>query len=645
MAGNGIAMTEQDVTDGIGLLMEQISSLTDSSMAGELASGGPRLKVQVSSFRNAVREVFGADSHEFSEFGTLEMFGGPLRVGMSSTELHAARVKGRDHMVEVARELIQRLQRRLRSISGRRIQDSPPATPERNSGEFKFVAHFKKSSTLTTDVGNFTFEGLLGQGGNAHVLKFTKGSTSFAVKFLEHLDHMKLARLKDEFFSAAQLTTHPNVARNYHFDQVTLDDRSFSLIIMRLYGTSLKKRGPLDGNLEEEARAESATKLFNDLLDGLEHLHAGKVVHRDLKPENVFVDERSNSYVIGDLGIAHFSEEFPREAETRHGERLGNYMFSPREQAVPGNVPVPANDLFALGQVVQWFVTGSTHRGVGRMRLADPESSTGMRVLDLVVDACLRDDVLARPQSVEEVRKMIAAAKSPSRDITLRGDDLDRAICMSYDQIDKVWFSTRLEDITEFIENFSKECRSEEMCTVYMDGGDVTGARFESLGGRRWLLNGVDELLIENIIAYRDPSRTYKSFFIVLASPDEAFQWTDENGVPVNRPTRNSEFPDAATLFDGRYLDAAIAERSYFKVGGKPIEVTRERFSRRQRHLRWSAYLIVPDRSAASCMTDRSPMEDLLESVTASRRLDDDPLNQYLQATRSEHSRELTKWD
>lgn len=113
MAGNGIAMTEQDVTDGIGLLMEQISSLTDSSMAGELASGGPRLKVQVSSFRNAVREVFGADSHEFSEFGTLEMFGGPLRVGMSSTELHAARVKGRDHMVEVARELIQRLQRRL----------------------------------------------------------------------------------------------------------------------------------------------------------------------------------------------------------------------------------------------------------------------------------------------------------------------------------------------------------------------------------------------------------------------------------------------------------------------------------------------------------------------------------------------------
>lgn len=57
MAGNGIKMTEQDLNEGIGLSKEQISSLTDSSVAGELARGGSRLKVQVSSFRNAFREV------------------------------------------------------------------------------------------------------------------------------------------------------------------------------------------------------------------------------------------------------------------------------------------------------------------------------------------------------------------------------------------------------------------------------------------------------------------------------------------------------------------------------------------------------------------------------------------------------------
>ncbi|RZI85563.1 MAG: hypothetical protein EOP38_04620 [Rubrivivax sp.] len=564
MAGDGIAMTEQEVNEGIGLLMEQISSLTELSMARELAGDSPRLKVQVSSFRNAVREVFGANSNEFREFGTLEMLGGPLRVGITPAELHVARLKGRDYMVEVARELIQRLQRRLRSLATQRSQGTPAAIPGTTGAEFKFVAHFKKSPTLTTDVGDFTFEGLLGQGGNAHVLKFTKGSTSFAVKFLEHLEHGKLARLKDEFFSAAQLLTHPNIARNYHFDQVVLDERRFSLIIMRLYGTSLKKRGPLDGNLGEEERTKSAIKLFTHLLGGLEHLHVGKVIHRDLKPENVFFDEQSDAYVIGDLGIAHFSEEFPREAETRHGERLGNYMFSPREQAAPGNVPVPANDLFALGQVVQWFVTGSTHRGVGRVRLSKAESSADMRVLDLVVDACLRDDVAARPQSVSEVRKMIAEAKSPGRDITLRGDDLDRAICMSYDQIDKVWFSTRLEDITEFISNFSRECRSEEMCTVYMDGGDRIGARFESLGGRRWLLNGVDELLIENIIAYRDRSHTYKSFSSCSPVPMRRFSGpTRMEFLSIDRlEIRNSPTPPRClmgAIWTRRLLSVAIS--------------------------------------------------------------------------------------
>lgn len=511
--------------------------------------------------------------------------------------------------------------------------------------DFKLVEYFKKNATLTTDVGDFTFEALIGQGGNAHVLKFKKGPVSFAVKFLEHLDARKLGRLKDEFFSVAQLPTHPNVARNYHFDQVTLDDRDFSMIVMRLYGTSLKQRGPLSGGMEEEERAKRAVKLFMDLLNGLDHLHAGQVIHRDLKPENVFFDAPSDAFVIGDLGIAHFSDEFPRESETRHGERLGNYLFSPKEQAISGNVPVPANDLFALGQIVQWLLTGTTHRGVGRERFSNSESPVDLRILDLVVDACLRDDAAARPQSVAAVREAIAKAKNPGRDITLRGDDLERAICMSYDQIDKIWFSTRLEDIKDFIANFSRECRAEEFCCVYMGGGDLTGTRLEHLGDRRWLLNSVDELLIENIIAYRDRSRNYRSFFIVLAAPDEPFQWQDADGAAVARPAPDKEFGDAATLFEGRYMDSAIQGRSYFKFNGKVIEVTRDKFSLRQRHLKRTAYLIVPDRSAASCMLDRTPMADLLESVSASGRLDDEAMSDYLNATKAHHSVELTKWD
>ncbi len=516
---------------------------------------------------------------------------------------------------------------------------------ESRLSEFKLVEHFKSNPILTTDLGQFTYRSLIGQGGNAHVLQFYKEPTAFAIKFLQHQDARKLSRLKDEFFSAAQLSSHVNVAQNYHFDQVKLGGHDLSLIVMRLYGDSLKKTGPLPASLTQDERTARSVKLFFDLLNGLAHLHEGGVIHRDLKPENIFFDQLANAFVIGDLGIAHFSDEFPREADTRASERLGNYLFSPKEQADSTNEPVPAWDLFALGQVVQWFMTGSTHRGVGRKRFSDDNSPLDLRVLDRMVELCLQDSPAARPDSVAAVREAIDRAKNPVRDITLRGDDLDTAICMSFEKIDKVWYSTVEEDIDDFLSNFLRECRPEEFCTVYPGGGDQTGTRFEHLEGRRWLLNDVDELLIENLFAYRDRSRNYRSFFIVLAGADEPFQWVDASGTPVQRTVTDKEFPDGATLFEGRYLDAVVHSRRFFKCNGQTIPVTRDQFSFRQRHLRRTAYLVVPDRSAASCMTDRRPMEDLLNSVAASRRLGEEALSAYLSATLAHHSRELTRWD
>ena len=122
--------TKQQIEDAIDLLSEQIKTLTDKSMDWELQNEGPRLKVLASSFRHSIREIFGADSQEFREYGLLEMLGGPLRVGISASELHKVRVRGRDHMVEVGRELIQRLQRRLRAGAGRAAVSDGPLHPK-----------------------------------------------------------------------------------------------------------------------------------------------------------------------------------------------------------------------------------------------------------------------------------------------------------------------------------------------------------------------------------------------------------------------------------------------------------------------------------------------------------------------------------
>ncbi|MGW3723504.1 hypothetical protein ACWD8L_41950, partial [Streptomyces sp. NPDC005133] len=75
------------------------------------------------------------------------------------------------------------------------------------------VTHFKQNNVLETDIGDFTFASSVDQGGNAHVLKFTRDKQSFAIKFIPHGDKDKLQRFRDEFFCAAQIPTHINVVR------------------------------------------------------------------------------------------------------------------------------------------------------------------------------------------------------------------------------------------------------------------------------------------------------------------------------------------------------------------------------------------------------------------------------------------------
>lgn len=46
-----------------------------------------------------------------------------------------------------------------------------------------------------------------------------------------------------------------------------------------------------------------AQRYFNQILAGVEYLHARGVAHRDLKPENILLDERDN-IKISDFGMA-----------------------------------------------------------------------------------------------------------------------------------------------------------------------------------------------------------------------------------------------------------------------------------------------------------------------------------------------------
>ena len=121
--------TEDELNDAITALSRRISSLQAKSVATDIETDSVKIQVHESAFQNTIREVFGADSREFEEYGHVDMLQGPLRVGMSRGEIIQARLRGRDYMVSILAELIGRLQDKILDLR-RKIERGAIPTPD-----------------------------------------------------------------------------------------------------------------------------------------------------------------------------------------------------------------------------------------------------------------------------------------------------------------------------------------------------------------------------------------------------------------------------------------------------------------------------------------------------------------------------------
>lgn len=507
------------------------------------------------------------------------------------------------------------------------------------------VQHFKEKPSLITDVGEFLFVKNIGQGGNANVLEFSRGGLSFAIKFLPDEDKQKVARFIDEFYCSSMIPTHVNVVRTYHFDRVNIGETTYLLIIMKLYSKSLHFIGTITSE-SSQVKEEKAIHLFRDICSGLRHLHKFGIIHRDIKPQNILFDSDENTFVIADLGIAHFNEEhFAKAANTEPTDRLANYLFSAPEQANSKISHVPASDIYALAQVIQWYLEGKPIKGLGRKRFVVGEDTQMLRILDSVIEKCLNDDATRRFQSIDDIFTFIKQCKEEKKaDPWISLDKFDDTIRKSFPAInDRIETVSQIE-IERFFNNFKEACKPQDFWYVLSDGGDQTYLGIEKLDVGRWLMNRTDEVSISKLIVHRDNSYPYKNFFIILIEPDAMFPIVDKNGQNVVRAT-SSWIRDYAELFKGKYISPSETKNGYYDDGKEIIEVTKEVFAERCRYLKPFAILIVPQQTASACMTDRSPTEALLESVVEKQGLDEHSLKIYLNATRGHHSSEITKWN
>lgn len=147
------------------------------------------------------------------------------------------------------------------------------------------------------------------------------------------------------------------------------------------------------------------------LLDGLEAVHAAGFLHRDVKPDNVLV-RPGGSPVLLDFGAAGRVNATPARAE------IVSPGFASPEQYDGTGSQGPWTDVYSLGAVMYWMVTGCKPAEAPARRVADrmppatgraPAAVYGQPLLS-VIDQALRPDPRQRLQSVAELRAALASA-------------------------------------------------------------------------------------------------------------------------------------------------------------------------------------------------------------------------------------------
>ena len=164
-----------------------------------------------------------------------------------------------------------------------------------------------------------------------------------------------LQRFEREVQATAQLT-HTNTVEM--FDYGHTEDGTFYYVMEYLPGLSLaelvEKHGPLP-----PARA---VHLLMQTCDALSEAHSRGLIHRDIKPGNIFSAQRGGYYDVAkllDFGLAKpISADSVPVQLTQDGSITGSPLYMSPEQAIGDSEPDERSDIYSLGAVAYYLLTG-----------------------------------------------------------------------------------------------------------------------------------------------------------------------------------------------------------------------------------------------------------------------------------------------
>jgi len=215
-----------------------------------------------------------------------------------------------------------------------------------------------------------------------------------------------LERFLDEARALATFR-HPNIVRVLRY---FMDNGTAYIVMEYESGLPLKRWVPQNTPLSQQA----VMSIVLPLLGGLEAVHASGFLHRDIKPDNIYV-RADGTPVLLDFGAAR------RVTANKDMTNIVSPGYAPFEQYHSQGNQGPWTDIYSLGAVMYWMVTGRKPvESAARVKqdsmlpaISLAESGLFGESLLHAIDWALHPDEGQRPQTAKEFRTAIQGAEIP----------------------------------------------------------------------------------------------------------------------------------------------------------------------------------------------------------------------------------------
>ena len=221
------------------------------------------------------------------------------------------------------------------------------------------IGTLRREAFAAKQLGQYRLRELLGSGGmgEVYLAEHQLLKRPCAVKLIragQATDPRALARFEREVRATAKLSHWNSVEV---FDYGHTEDGSFYYVMEFLPGLSLaelvRRHGPLP--------PERVVHLLRQTCDALREAHGLGLIHRDIKPGNIFAAERGGVHDVAkllDFGLVKPLAENQNTQLTQDGAITGSPLYMSPEQAMDDKSPDARSDIYSLGAVAYFLLTG-----------------------------------------------------------------------------------------------------------------------------------------------------------------------------------------------------------------------------------------------------------------------------------------------